>query len=186
MTFVGQIPLPGPAPRMSYLFITQDDEGLASTYEPEAGENALLVQPGGRVPSFVTGLPQRTGPTLWRRGATWTEQIPVELHLDAQPFTAALLPPYHREIADQDAARRGETVADDPADPFMRRSYVGGRPLFWQPWTTSVDPGWRFFFQLDGAEGWGEDAYALNFGGGTGYAMLSEDEHEGRFFWDCV
>ena len=45
---------------------------------------------------------------------------------------------------------------------------------------------WRFFFQLDGAEGWGDDAFALNFGGGTGYAFLDPDRREGRFYWDCV
>lgn len=39
---------------------------------------------------------------------------------------------------------------------------------------------------LDDAEGCGEDAYALDFGGGTGYAFLSADEREGRFLWDCV
>ena len=34
--------------------------------------------------------------------------------------------------------------------------------------------------------GIGGDAFALNFGGGTGYAFLSPDEREGRFYWDCV
>ncbi|GAA3198387.1 hypothetical protein ACFO1B_01960 [Dactylosporangium siamense] len=186
MTFVGQFPLPGPAPRMSYLFITQDDASMAPTFEPEAGENALLVQPGGRVPAFVTGLRQPTGPSLWRRGATWTDRVPVELHVDARPFTGASLSLYHREIDTQEAALRGDTADDGSGNGLLRRSYAGGKPLFWQPWTTVIDPAWQFFFQLDGAEGCDEDAYALNFGGGTGYALLSEDQREGRFFWDCV
>jgi hypothetical protein len=50
------------------------------------------------------------------------------------------------------------------------------------PWNSR-----RFFFQLDGDDGWGPgDRYALNFGGGTGYGFLSQDRCEGRFFWDCV
>ncbi|WP_432825170.1 hypothetical protein [Dactylosporangium sp. CA-092794] len=50
-----------------------------------------------------------------------------------------------------------------------------------------IEAGWRFFFQLDGGDGSGpEDPYALNFGGGTGYAFVSPDRREGRFFWDCV
>jgi len=66
------------------------------------------------------------------------------------------------------------------------RSYVGGQRLFWQSWTTDIDASWRFFFQLDGAEGCADDKYALNFGGGTGFAFLAEDERGGRFLCDCV
>jgi hypothetical protein len=62
---------------------------------------------------------------------------------------------------------------------------VGGRPKFFQPYIELAGD-WRFFFQLDDCEGWGDDLYALNFGGGTGYAFLSPDEREGRFYWDCV
>ncbi len=188
MTFVGQFPLPGPQARMGYLFIAQDDDG-ALTFEPEAGENALLVQPNGRVPAFVTGLHVSTGPSLWRRGLTWTERVPVELHIDAHPAERTTQRAVEREAALQAAARRGEVSDPDEghdADWVECRSHVGGPPLCWQPWTTRVNPSWRFFFQLDGAEGCGEDAYALNFGGGTGYAFLSADEREGRFLWDCV
>jgi hypothetical protein len=50
-----------------------------------------------------------------------------------------------------------------------------------------VSRAWRFFFQLDGCEGWDDDEpYTLNFGGGTGYAFISEDGLEGRFYWNCV
>jgi hypothetical protein len=97
-------------------------------------------------------------------------------------------PAFEREVVYQDAARRGVSMEEDSdrADVGCR-SYVGGEPLFWQPWTpVELGASWRFFFQLDGAEGWGEDAFALNFGGGTGYAFLSQDQREGRFFWDCV
>ncbi len=67
------------------------------------------------------------------------------------------------------------------------RSYVGGQPLFWQPWTPEpISAEWRFFFQLDGAEGDGDDAFALTFGGGTGYAFVRQHQRERRFFWDCV
>lgn len=188
MTFVGQLPLPGPETRMSYLFIAQDDD-LAMTFQPEAGENALLVQPAGRIPSFVRGLGAGTGPSLWRRGTTWTERVPVELYVDARPAGLTTERAVEREAVRQASARRGERLDPDEdrdEDSISYRSYLGGPPLFWQPWTTLADPSWRFLFQLDGAEGIEEDAYALNFGGGTGYAFLTEDEREGRFLWDCV
>jgi hypothetical protein len=64
---------------------------------------------------------------------------------------------------------------------------MGGKIRQWQPSYMAVDTDWRFFFQLDGGEGSGpDDPYALNFGGGTGYGFLSQDQREGRFFWDCV
>ena len=61
--------------------------------------------------------------------------------------------------------------------------------MFWQPHLPSVPPGttsWRFFLQLDGAEGIDDEPYALNFGGGTAYVFLSLDTLEGRLSWDCV
>jgi hypothetical protein len=147
------------------------------------------VQPDGRVPPFVTGLQAGTGPSLWRRGATWTERVSVELYVDAHPADRPTQRAVEHEAARQAQARRGEgfDLEDDRDEDWVEsRSYMGGPPLFWQPWTTRIDPSWRFFFQLDGAEGCDEDAYALNFGGGTGYAFLSADEREGRFLWDCV
>jgi hypothetical protein len=187
MTFVGQFPLPGPDLRMSYLFITQDEEATAVTFEPDAGENALIIQPYGRLPPFLTGIATQHGPALWRRGAAWTERIPVEVHIDLHPASEAAEHTFASEVTRQQAERRG--VFLDPGDdaPWVEcRSYVGGQPLFWQPTTTRIGPSWRFFFQLDGGEGVDDDAYALNFGGGTGYAFLSQDEREGRFCWDCV
>jgi hypothetical protein len=56
MMFVGQFPLPGDNVPMAYLFITDDPDATAETFDPESGENALLVQPGGR----VAGRPYRT------------------------------------------------------------------------------------------------------------------------------
>ncbi|WP_430790279.1 hypothetical protein [Actinoplanes sp. G11-F43] len=43
-----------------------DDDGDAvdDTFEPEGGENAVIIQPDGRVPSFVVVRRQRTGPAF--------------------------------------------------------------------------------------------------------------------------
>jgi hypothetical protein len=185
MTFIGQFSLPGSGVGMAYLFLSDEEDG---TFELEGGENALIIQPGGRVPPFVSGETRRAGPALWRRGMDWNERVPVELHIDLHVPSESTAAAFEREVVYQDAARRGVSVEEDGdrADVGCR-SYVGGEPLFWQPWApVEMGASWRFFFQLDGAEGWGEDAFALNFGGGTGYAFLSQDQREGRFFWDCV
>lgn len=67
MTFVGQVLLP-PADdrpeRLLLLFLAgRDGEDVENTWEPEAGENALLCQPG-RVPGFVDTIAAPTGPSV--------------------------------------------------------------------------------------------------------------------------
>jgi hypothetical protein len=187
MTFIGQFPIPGPAQAMAYLFLT-DEDGTLGTWDPEGGETALIVQPGGRVAGFLAGTPAATGPSLWRRGPQWTDRVPVELSVELSVLNDAERMALEADIAYQDAVR-AETFADLPIpdhDVLTPTSYVGGRPHFWQP-QIQVSRSWLFFFQLDGCEDWEDDEpYALNFGGGTGYAFLSQDELEGRFYWDCI
>jgi hypothetical protein len=183
MTFVGQFPIPGPELRMTYLFVTHDELATAETYDPEGGENALVVQPGGRIPPFLTGSATADGPSLWRHGATWAETVPVEFHVDLSPPSEADARAIDEEITWDDSLRDGMYRDPPKHDRIPLRSYIGGRPLFWQT-DVGVTDAWRFFFQLDGGEGWGDEPYSLNFGGGTGYAFLSPDENEGRFYWD--
>jgi len=190
MMFVGQIPIPGEAASLAYLFVTEDPQGGAATFAPTAGENALLVQPGGRIPSFVATTNSATGPSLWRRGRTWDDKVDVELAVDLvvpDPVAEAAL---DEEIAWQEAERAGE-MPDLPescdADVPALTSYVGGKARLWQGDFEGIPVGWRFHFQLDGGEGHDpDDPYVLNFGGGSGYAFLAPDLREGRFFWDCV
>jgi hypothetical protein len=183
MCFVGQFPIPGSGGRIAYLFITDDPD--APTFEPEAGENALLVQPDGHLPEFLAVTGAATGPSLWRRGANWDDHVPVELQVDIAELGEAEERALDAEIAAQEAEIAGLDLEIPDTDVLTPRSYVGGKPCFWQP-NIVLAPPWRFFFQLDGAEGWDDDPYALNFGGGTGYAYLSQDGNEGRFYWDCV
>ncbi|MGW3496436.1 hypothetical protein [Streptomyces sp. NPDC001020] len=59
LQFLGQFALESGA--LGYLFMAGDDTD--GTFDPEGGENALLVQPGGRVPGFVSVRAQAEGPT---------------------------------------------------------------------------------------------------------------------------
>ncbi|GAB3001017.1 hypothetical protein GCM10023080_078540 [Streptomyces pseudoechinosporeus] len=49
------------ATTMAYLFMADDPD---RTWEPEGGENALLIQPGGRLPGFLQICRAATGPAL--------------------------------------------------------------------------------------------------------------------------
>lgn len=185
MMFAGQFPVPGDHARMAYLFLTDDPDGTAETWDPEGGENALLIQPG-RVPDFLATKADSTGPSLWRRGASWNEHVPVELRIETSLLNPAEEQELENEITRWDAARAGTFLPAADTGISPPDSYIGGRPRYWQSESGMPAP-WRFFFQLDGCEGWDGEPYTLNFGdGGTGYAYLSHDEREGRFLWDSV
>jgi hypothetical protein len=111
--------------------------------------------------------------------------VDVEYHVDLAPLRDTDELRLDREIDRDEAERDGVSIDYTPEGPPTPRSYVGGRPRVWQP-TVGFSGPWRFFFQLDGGEGWLDEPYALNFGGGTGYAFVNSDETEGRFYWDCV
>ncbi|MFJ6083583.1 hypothetical protein ACIQI8_19505 [Streptomyces sp. NPDC092369] len=62
MEFLGQFALAGG--RLAYLFMTGDgNDSVDGTFDPEGGENALVVQPDGRVPEFVTVDDRAEGPS---------------------------------------------------------------------------------------------------------------------------
>ncbi|MFI5802276.1 hypothetical protein [Streptomyces sp. NPDC051561] len=61
MEFLGQFALRGGG--LGYLFMTAGDGD--GTFEPEGGENALIIQPGGRIPDFLADVrEERSGPTV--------------------------------------------------------------------------------------------------------------------------
>ena len=72
MMFIGQFRVDDS--RMAYVFMT-DGAGdyVDGTWEPEGGENAVIVQPGGEVPAFVTVRAAGKGP-----GHPGTDHFPVE------------------------------------------------------------------------------------------------------------
>ncbi|MCZ7418310.1 hypothetical protein O7605_02055 [Verrucosispora sp. WMMA2121] len=162
MMFVGQIPVPGEPTSLAYLFVTDDPQGTTETFDAEAGENALLVQPAGRIPPFIVTIGTATGPSLWRRGMTWDERVGVELAVDLVPPDPAAEATLDAEIAAQEAERTGVSLdipdaadADDSALPPY--SYVGGKVHLWQVDLQGIPADWRFHFQLDGGEGHGPD-----------------------------
>lgn len=58
MYLIGQFRIDGPddpGPVLAYVFMSSDEDGIVEdTWDPDAGENAVIIQPGGRVPGFVS------------------------------------------------------------------------------------------------------------------------------------
>ncbi|MEU6378582.1 hypothetical protein [Streptomyces sp. NPDC046909] len=157
MQFLGQFALDGG--RLAYLFMTGDeDEFVDGTYEPEGGENALLVQPGGRIPDFVTVEARAEGPSVG------SDQLPGA---------------GEREGGDEAGRDAGDENGE--GGPWQFLGGVGVRPHWLQNPETPGE-GWSLVVQLDA-----EDLpFYVNFGdAGIGYAFLSPDGKEGRFLWQC-
>ncbi|WP_413753970.1 hypothetical protein NRF20_36825 [Streptomyces sp. R-74717] len=203
MQFLGQFALSGG--RLAYLFMADSEEGFVDgTWEPDAGENALLVQPGGRVPDFVTVRRQAQGPTAGPDhvpdppGAGWPgAAMPVELREGpaALPMFVGRVPDGEGNVRVVSAWEPGEgripdVTASADAVASLRREHAEARlqffggpgipPRWLQDEDEDPDEDWSLLVQLavDRLPFW------VNFGdGGVGYAFLSPDGLEGRFLW---
>jgi uncharacterized protein YwqG len=163
MRFICQIALDplifGTIPtRMAYLFITDEQEFVDATYEPDGGENAVVLQPDESAgPIFG----QVEGPTLYRM----VERPGLDrLVAETCEFAVTL------DI--------GEDV--EPEDGFANK--IGGTPNFLQNEEYPQGGPWRLLLQLDS----GSVPFSINFGdAGVGYAFISEDGTIGKFLWQC-
>ncbi len=169
--------------RMAYLFLTDWDyeSVFPNTMEPDGGENALILQPGGT----WTGpsLPLSEGPSLYRRthrNGRW-EQTPCE-------FAAEL-----RLGDDPDAGTWDEVDPDnkeawDAYFKALREDKIGGAPV---PTNNNAQQlaaliaEWRLLLQLNAKDNEGNgDPFFLNLSyDGVGYAFISRDGHDSTFFW---
>ncbi|MFF3087754.1 hypothetical protein ACFVRB_22280 [Streptomyces nojiriensis] len=104
--FIGRFRVPGDEVRLAYLFLHEEDMDMGGT-APEDGEAVVLVQPGGRIPSFASvGAPGTRGRTLWRWGPDH-EEVPVEWLTDLTP-----IPPEPDEAANPLKAGSRGTAAE--------------------------------------------------------------------------
>lgn len=170
--------LPDAEGKVVYLFMsTGDDQTNPSTWEPDSGDNAAIIQPG-TVTVPTTG--QLTGSTLQR----WVETEPnrgllkrllqtkVKRRLQNCEF-AVRLKPYESE-----AAR-----PDRDAEHFGGGTKLGGQPDFVQGEEYPAGEGWRLLLQIDSAR----VPFDINLGdAGIGYLFLSSDGQQAKFLWQCL
>ena len=167
MRFICQIALdetlfPGSAGKVAYLFMTEEEDGsfVDSTYEPDGGENAIIIQPGK---SSSACCDQAEGPTLYRmvekEGFDLLQQVPCEFSINPIPGIDT-------------------EVSDDGLD----ENKVGGLPVFMQGEEYPSGGPWRLLLQLDSCN----VPFYVNFGdAGVGYAFVNESGSEAKFLWQC-
>ena len=172
MRFIGQVALDPRIfgtipPRMAYLFMTDDEEFVDRTYEPEGGENAVVLQPG----SFAgPALEIAEGPTLYRMAAK-----PGQDRLVAEPCELAVTLDFGEELESEE-----DDESEEDQDGYANK--IGGTPDFLQDDEYPDGGPWRLLLQLDSSS----VPFSINFGDmGVGYAFLSEDGTVGKFLWQC-
>jgi hypothetical protein len=160
MRFIGQVALDprlfGSIPAtMGYLFITdEDDQFVDGTYEPDGGENALVLQPG------TFGGPSLNiaeGPTLYRMA-----ERPGSDRLVRELCEFAVTLAYGEE------ARAEGAGGQDDSKGFENK--VAGEPRFLQGEEYPQGGPWLLMLQLDSTS----VPFYINFGdAGVGYAFIS-------------
>ncbi|MFE6049394.1 hypothetical protein ACFQ6N_01395 [Kitasatospora sp. NPDC056446] len=177
MRFVGQIEL-GPVlgaagqGKVAYVFVTHADHGEdffdPDIIDPDGGENAVIVQPGGDYAGPVR--PLATGPGLY--GADGSA---VEFTVDLRPVDepGSMTDEELDALPSADRNRCADLIDGDKVDGDK----IGGTPLFFQGDEWPDGGPWRLLLQLD--SNW--VPFRLNLGASPRlFAFVSEDGAQGR------
>ena len=146
---------------LAYLFMTDEEEYVDGTWEPDGGENAIVLQPGDN--KFKTEK-HVTGPTLYNM-----VEVPGNERLIPKDFACSV---GLTELPDNDTE----------ADETEFKNKIGGQPNFLQGEEFPSDEKWHLLLQLDSAS----VPFSINFGdAGVGYGFISDDKKRAKFLWQC-
>ena len=169
MIFIGQLHVPdeafpGARASMAYIFIAEDPEG---TWDPDSGENAVILQPGS-VSSPCVEL--ELGPSLTssdEHGNSVTKEFAVALTPRAEPAYVS------------EAARKNWT-RDEYRNyaQLLSGNKIGGSPLFTQNDHFPFEP-WHLLLQLDSMR----VPFDVNFGTGCGYVIADATVSQAKLLW---
>ncbi|MGE3780535.1 MAG: DUF1963 domain-containing protein [Pirellulaceae bacterium] len=181
MRFIGQIALTpelgytSPA-QMAYLFITdeEDDSYVDGTWEPEGGENAVILQPG--TPRWPTRS-QPTGPTIYRMVEKAGQEL---LQRESCEFSVQLTETDDIPFVSQEQRAQLSESEREAVEGVLDESKIGGTPVFLQGDELPFAGGWQLLLQLDSCSA----PFCINFGdAGIGYAFLNSVGDQARFLW---
>ena len=183
MRFICQIKLtddlfPGCEGKMAYIFMTEDEEYVDGTWEPDGGENAVIIQPCGEPQVKVLNI--AAGPTLQNyvevKGKDRLQPIDVELSVD---LTVSEDPEFIPETARFD-------LPDEDGEKYCNKlegNKIGGTPGFLQGDEFPGDMSeWLLLMQLDSCG----VPFSINLGdSGISYAFINNEGTIGKFLWQC-
>lgn len=161
--------------RVAYLFMTDEEDYVDGTWDPDEGENAVIVQPGE---PLVRVKPLALGPSLYEM-VIGLERV---RHRRPCEFAVRIKVSTEPEFIPEELAKEMEEDDREQYCEAVRGSKIGGAPAFIQ---SEEFPGEEYHTLLLQLED-GDLPFAVNFGdAGVGYAFLSDDRKSGKFLWQC-
>lgn len=148
--------------KMAYLFMTDDEEYVDGTWEPDGGENAIVLQP---MNNKSIAEVHSWGPTLYEM-----IEIPGKDKLEPRDFECSV---------ELDELRESDLQSDE----LEIKNKLGGHPDFLQFEEYPSDEKWHLLIQLDSTS----VPFYINFGdAGVGYGFINEEGTIAKFLWQCA
>jgi uncharacterized protein DUF1963 len=176
MIFIGQIALaqvdlfPAAVARMAYVFIADDPH---MTWDPDAGENAVILQPGS---CDIPHCDLRSGPTI-------SAYDPVTGAVCDEPaeFSVKLLRRPEPDFVMESRWHLWGTGELQHYISELQGNKIGGSPVLLADQRLPFAD-WRLLLQLDSRT----TPFFVNFGfGGTGYVIANADCTRAKFLWQA-
>lgn len=153
--------------KFAYLFLS-DPELDTDTWDPNGGENAIILQPGDN--SRFDLKQMNTGPSISHRD---NENDNKGCGVDLKPLAEKT----EQDIFIKNKFRGEPEFWQDEAYPYTSKSrieIVEGKEV-------EVEEEWHLLIQLHD-----EDVpYFVNFGTGMGYGFIRNDGKAAKFLWQC-
>lgn len=184
MRFLCQIELderifPAAAGKMAFIFITDEDEYIDGTWEPDGGENCVVIQPSS-TPLVVKVASLLTGPSLYtmREVAGANRLVPFEQAYGTK-LSIGEDPEYQPSSVRHD-------WSDEQFDAYaseLEGNKIGGTPIFLQNDEFPSEESWNLLLQLDLTQ----VPFSVNFGdAGVAYAFIDPEGSQGKLLWQCA
>lgn len=143
--------------------MTDEEEYVDGTWEPEGRENAVTIQPSS-IPLSIQTKPIKVGPTLQK-------EFSVIMKFAEEPAFAPEIETYERPKEKEEAYFGA-----------LNTNKIGGAPQFTQGDEFPEGEGWKLLLQLDSTQ----VPFYINFGdAGTGYAFINGNGTQWKFLWQC-
>jgi uncharacterized protein YwqG len=182
MRFICQVCIPkdlvSSPDHIAYIFMTDGDEYVDGTWEPDGGENAVVIQPNGG-PLLVDCAATAVGPTLYRMVDRPAERRRIPQSCE---FEVSLQKSNEPDFIPQETRLDLSDIDTREYYDALEGNKVGGTPMFIQADEFPEGGPWDLLLQLDSTS----VPFDVNFGdAGIGYAFVSGDRAMGRFLWQC-
>ncbi|WPJ96053.1 DUF1963 domain-containing protein [Coraliomargarita algicola] len=163
--------------KVAYIFMTDGKDYVDGTWEPDGGENAVILQPGS---TEVPTKKYTKGPTLYQMVKKMFQK-----RLQPEPCEFKVEGSISDEPDFIPIDQRSE-LSDSDFEAYARKlegNKIGGSPIFLQNDEFPDSEPWDLLLQLDSTS----VPFYVNFGdAGIGYAFISKDRKKARFLWQCA